>query len=107
MIYALNLFNFVPGKEATYADYSVKAGKIIYGMGGRVISSGHKPIQYLKADAKRDQFIVVEFPSQEAFEQFHTEAEKQDIHRLREEATSDYIWILFEPWDLREWVKRY
>ena len=107
MIYALNVFNFVPGKEAIYADYSVKAGKIIYGLGGRVISSGYRPIQHLKTDVQRDQFIVVQFPSKEVFEQFHAEAERQDIHRLREEATTDYIWALFEPWDLREWVRRY
>ena len=104
MIYALNLFNLVHGKEDLYRDYSVKAGKIIYGLGGRVVSSGYKPIRYLKGDVNREQFIIVEFPSEEVFEQFHSEAEQRGIHRLREESTSDYIWTLFEPWDLREWV---
>lgn len=105
MIYALNVFNFVPGKEAEYADYSVKAGRIIYGLGGRVVASGHKPLRALQTDRQREQFIVVEFPSPEAFAAFHEEAERQDIHRLREGATTDYIWVLFEPWDLRQWVK--
>jgi uncharacterized protein (DUF1330 family) len=105
MIYALNVFNFLPGKEEIYRGYNAKAGKIIYGLGGRVICSGNKPIRYLDADVKRDQFIIVEFPSEEAFEQFHFEAEKQDLHKLRETSTCDYIWILFEPWDLRQWIK--
>lgn len=105
MIYALNVFNFVSGKEAEYADYSVKAGRIIYGLGGRVVASGHKPLRELTTDQSREQFIVVEFPSQEAFDEFHKEASRQDIHRLREGSTTDYIWILFEPWDLRQWVK--
>jgi len=34
MLYALNLFNFVPGKEDQYRHYSVLAGKIIYGWAG-------------------------------------------------------------------------
>lgn len=105
MIYALNLFNFVAGKEDMYRDYSVKAGKLIYGLGGRVLSSGYKPIRYLAGDVNREQFIIVEFPSEEAFERFHSEAEKHNIHRLREESTTDYVWILFQPWDLREWIK--
>ena len=33
MVYALNLFNFREGKENDYREYSVKAGKIIYGKG--------------------------------------------------------------------------
>jgi len=104
VIYALNLFNLVDGKEDMYREYSVKAGKIIYGLGGRVVSSGHKPIRYLEGDVQREQLIIVEFPSQEAFEQFHSEAEQHDIHRLRQESTSHYIWTVFEPWDIREWV---
>jgi len=107
MIYALNVFNIVPGQEAVYADYSVKAGKIIYGLGGRVVCSGYQPIQNLKSDVQRSQFIVVAFPSRDIFDQFHAEAESQDIHRLREGATTDYIWTLFEPWALREWVNQF
>ena len=29
MVYALNVFNLIPGHESEYRDYSVKAGKII------------------------------------------------------------------------------
>jgi len=24
---------------------------------------------------------------------------------LRENSCSDYIWTLYQPWDIREWVK--
>ena len=37
MVYALNVFNLLPGRENDYRDYSLKAGKIIYGKGGRVV----------------------------------------------------------------------
>ena len=45
MVYALNVFNFLKGKENDYRDYSIKAGKIIYSKGGKVISSGWNPIE--------------------------------------------------------------
>jgi pimeloyl-ACP methyl ester carboxylesterase len=105
MLYALNLFNFVPGKEDQYRDYSVKAGKIIYALGGRVIAAGHAPRRHLHGDVERRQMIVVQFPSEAMFQQFSDEAERQGLHALREGATTDYIWTLFTPWDMRTWVK--
>ncbi len=105
MVFALNVFNLRPGRENEYRDYSVKAGKIIYGMGGRVVASGWKPIRKLHGDVERHYLIVVEFPSEEVFQAFVDEADKQDIHHLRENACTDYIWTLYEPWDVRAWVK--
>ena len=105
MIYALNLFNLIPGKENDYRAYSVKAGRIIFGLGGRVVSAGTGPLREMHGDTIRRQLIVVEFPSLEVFEQFIDEAESQNIHHLRENSTSDYIWTLYHPWDMKEWVK--
>ena len=105
MVYALNVFNLLPGRENDYRDYSVKAGKIIYGMGGRVVASGWNPIRNLHGDVERRYLIVVGFPSEAVFQAFIDEADKQHIHDLRENACSDYIWTLYEPWDIREWVK--
>ena len=70
MVYALNVFNFIDGKEDDYRDYSAKAGKIIYGKGGRVISSGWNPIRKLHGDRKRKYMIVVEFPNEKVFQDF-------------------------------------
>ena len=86
MLYALNLFNFVSGAEDQYRRYSVLAGKIIYGLGGRVIAAGHAPLRYLHGDVERRQMIVVEFPSEAVFQKFLDEGERQDIHELREGA---------------------
>lgn len=105
MIYALNVFNLMPGREDEYRDYSVKAGKIIYSLGGKVVSAGTGPLRELHGDRTRRQMIVVEFPSMEIFEQFIDEAETQNLHPLRENSTTDYIWTLYEPWDLRAWVR--
>ncbi len=105
MIYALNVFNLIPGYEDQYRDYSVKAGKIIYRMGGRVIAAGTDPLRNMHGDRVRRHMIVVEFPSEEVFQAFIDEAERDDIHRLRETATRDYIWTLYRNWDMRIWVK--
>jgi uncharacterized protein (DUF1330 family) len=105
VVYALNVFNLLPGRENEYRDYSVKAGKIIYGMGGRVIAAGRDPLRKLHGDTERRYLIVVEFPSEAVFQAFIDEADKQDIHHLRENACTDYIWTLYQPWDMREWVR--
>ncbi|MEO6024702.1 MAG: hypothetical protein ABIP64_16655, partial [Burkholderiales bacterium] len=60
MVYALNVMTLIPGKEEQYKDYSVKAGKIIYGYGGKVVASGHNPIRHLHGDILRKVFVVVE-----------------------------------------------
>ena len=105
MVYALNVFNLVSSRENLYREYSVKAGKIIYSKGGKVISSACNPIRKLKGDIDRRYMIVVEFPSKEIFQEFLEEAENQNIHRLRESATKDYIWTLYEPWNIKAWVQ--
>lgn len=105
MVYALNVFNLIPGKENDYRDYSVKAGKMIFGRGGRIAASGWKPIRNLHGDVERRHMIVVEFPSEAVFQSFLDEADKADIHHMRENSCTDYIWTLYEPWDMRAWVK--
>ncbi len=104
-VLALNVFNLLPGMDERYRDYSVKAGKIIYGFGGRVVSSGWQPVRRMHEDRERRYFIVVEFPGEDVFQRFLDEAERQHIHALRESACTDYIWTLYQPWDLREWVR--
>ena len=105
MVYALNVFNLIPSKENDYRDYSVKAGKIIYSKGGRVVSAGWHPIRNIHGDKERKYMIIVEFPSEKIFQEFLDEASEKEIHSLRENSTKDYIWTLYEEWDLRSWVK--
>tara|TARA_B100002019_G_scaffold185327_1_gene160040 strand:- start:473 stop:793 length:321 start_codon:yes stop_codon:yes gene_type:complete len=106
MVYALNVFNIKSGMEDTYRKYSVLAGKIIYSKGGRVISSGINPIRNMHGDLERKYMIVVEFPSEEVFQEFIDEADVDNIHHLREDSTSDYIWTLYENWNIKEWVNK-
>ena len=43
-------------------------------------------------------------PSEKVFQEFLDAAETLNIHHLRENATKDYIWTLYEPWDIKSWV---
>jgi len=105
MVLALNVFNLLSSKELDYKEYSIKAGKIIYSKGGKVIASGWKPIRKIHGDTERKYMIIVEFPSDRVFQDFLDQAETENIHSLRELSTSDYIWTLYEEWDIKEWVK--
>jgi uncharacterized protein (DUF1330 family) len=105
MIYALNLFNLLPGTENDYREYMKRAGRIIHAVGGQVLCAGHQPIRHVATDGiPRDRFIIVAFPSTDAFDAFHSKAEERGLHPLRLASTPDDIWTLFEPWDLQMWM---
>ena len=80
------------------------AGKIIYSLGGRVVSSVWSPVRNINGDKERKYMIVVQFPSEKVFQNFLDEASNQNIHELRENSTKDYIWTLYKPWDIKAWV---
>lgn len=69
MIYALNLYDLVPGQEARYAEYQRRSAALIAA-------------------------------SVAAFDRLHALLAEHDLHRLREVSTANYIWTLFEPWQL-------
>jgi uncharacterized protein (DUF1330 family) len=73
-------------------------------MGGKVVAAGWNPLRRMHEDRERRHVILVEFPSEEVFQAFLEEAERQGLHEQRENATTDYIWTLYEPWDMRAWV---
>ncbi len=103
MVYALNLFDIKPGQVSLYRQYASEAGRVIFGLGGRVICSGWHP-RTVKGEEIRSYLIVVEFPDREAYEFFLNHSEHEVMHRLREESTCNYIWKVFEPWDLQTWL---
>src|SRR6476646_5997592 len=103
MIYTLNLFDILPDKVQLYRRYSIEAGKVIFGMNGKVVSSGWHPTT-LRGEETRHYFIIVEFPDMEALEFFLNDPAHHDMHEMRENSTENYIWKIFEPWNLNTWV---
>lgn len=102
-IYTFNLFDIIPDKLQLYRQYSIQAGKVIFSLGGKVVCSGWHP-STLRGDTTRGYFIIVEFPSLSTVESFLHDPQNEAIHQMREESTENYIWKIFEPWDLRRWV---
>jgi uncharacterized protein (DUF1330 family) len=102
MIYALNLFDIVPGREATYREYlrrSIQMSREA-GVTVTILAAGHKP-RGMEGKV-RQRFAVVSFPSQAAFDQLYALHEANDLHRLRAESTANYIWTVFDPLHLPE-----
>ncbi len=103
MIYTLNLFDIRPENIDLYRQYSREAGRVIAALGGQVICSGWHP-KTLRGEMMRSFFIVVAFPSHEAFMTFLNDPQYKEMHTWRDASTENYIWKLFESWDLRHWV---
>jgi uncharacterized protein (DUF1330 family) len=105
VVYALNLFNLIPGAEAEYREYLKGASPIIQEVGGRLLCAGSPPVRHITTDSQqRDRLLVVAFPDVNAFQLFMSRAKGGGLHPLRTASTRDYIWTLFEPWDLRTWM---
>jgi hypothetical protein len=97
MIYALNVYDIVPGKESMYAEYAAGAGVIIGSLDMRIVAAGEKPLRSLCGRA-RNHFALAEFANVATFDTLMQRLGDADLHRLREGATANYIWTLYEPW---------
>ncbi|GAB5380121.1 MAG: hypothetical protein Alis3KO_24300 [Aliiglaciecola sp.] len=103
MIYALNLYDIKEGKEAIYQQYVLKATAQLKGLDAKPVCSGTHPIRSLKGNT-RQHMLVMGFGSEEDFDSFMQRLEANDLHSLRESSTENYIWTLFEHWDLKQWL---
>jgi len=100
MLYALNLFNIRNGKKAQYQQYLTEALGPLTEVGGAVLVGGRNPVRSIGDDKERQHFLVVQYPDRDALKEFGRLIEELGIHELRNQATTDYIWTLFDPWDV-------
>lgn len=97
-VYALNLFDLADND--LYRRYSRRSADAVGKYGGRVVALGK-----LSQDAPqlgqspRQVMILVEWPSQEAFDAFVADPEHEDLHPLREDGTRNYLWWLYDSLD--------
>ncbi|MDC0602694.1 hypothetical protein OAP14_06640 [Aliiglaciecola sp.] len=103
MIYALNLYDILDGEENTYKEYVKLATQQLAGLDAKPICSGTNPIRSLKGNA-RQHMLVMGFGSEHDFDEFMHRLEKHNLHILRESSTENYIWTLFDHWNLKHWV---
>ena len=105
MLYALNVFNLVDGADDAYKRYAVNAGRLLQRVGGSVVVAGRRPVRMLEGDRIRTYFMVVQFLDEGAFADFLTLIETEEMHPTRQACTKDYIWTVYEAWDLAAWVR--
>jgi len=103
-VYALNLFN-VSNKEE-YLAYSRRSVQEVKAHEGRVVALG-KFREAMAGDiAPRNVFILVEWASKEAFEDYCNDPALANLHPHRVNGTSGYVWHLFDKLeDLRPILK--
>ena len=94
-VYALNLFDLADND--LYKQYSRRSADAVGKYGGRVVALGKlRDGAPQLGDSPRQAMILVEWPSQDAFDEFVADPEHEDLHPLREDGTRNYLWWLYD-----------
>ena len=103
MIYVLNLYDIVDGKEETYKEYVRQSVLLMDGIEVEPVVACHKPLKEMSGNS-RGHMIIARFGSMKDFDFFMERQEDKNIQNLREESTENYIWTMYEEWDLGAWL---
>ena len=94
-LYALNLFDLADNDD--YRAYSRRSVAAVGKYGGTVVALGKLAGAAEGGDTEpRQAMVLVEWPSQQAFDDFVADPEHEDLHPLRENGTQRYLWWLYE-----------
>lgn len=105
MVYVINLFNIADGKENVYKEYVRKSVEITSDLDMERVASGNKLLKSMTGKP-RSHFIVMKFGSINDFDQMVARQNKIGLDKMREESTEDYIWTVYENWDLTAQVEK-
>ena len=94
LIYALNLFDLADND--LYRQYSRRSVEAVGKHGGRVTALGKLDAALEGDTPPRTAMVLVEWPSQQAFDDFLEDPEHEDLHPLREDGTRNYLWWSYE-----------
>jgi uncharacterized protein (DUF1330 family) len=94
-IYALNLFDLADNDD--YRAYSRRSLAAVTKHGGRVAAIGNSTGAVTAGECEpRRAMVLVEWPSDAAFDAFLSDPELEDLHPLRESGTERYLWWRYE-----------
>ena len=99
-VYALNLFDLEDDEK--YLSYFSRLPVEIPAHGGRPIALGRFRANVTGDMTPRQILILVEWESLEAFDSFRDDPALADLHPLRINGSSSYIWQLFDGLDLTD-----
>jgi len=99
-VYALNLFDLEDDEQ--YLSYFSRLPVEIPAHGGRPIALGRFRANVTGDLTPRQILILVEWESQAAFDSFRDDPALADLHPLRVNGSSSYVWQLFDGLDLTD-----
>lgn len=95
MIIALNLFDIVPGKEATYAEYLRRVGPILERHHARVLFYGRTRARFL-GSCGQEYCGIIAYEDPTDLVRFSHDPEFKEIKSLRDDSTRNYVLTVSE-----------
>lgn len=99
-VYALNLFDVADADK--YLEYFRGAATEVPAHGGRPVAVGRFRSNVTGDITPRQVLVLVEWESEAAFNSFRDDPALAELHPLRENASSSYVWQLFDGADLTD-----
>lgn len=103
MIFAMNLYDIVEGKEDIYKEYMKQSVELMEGIDAEPVAAGHNPRKELSGET-REHFVIMKFGSMKDFDSLMERQEANEVNKLREVSTENYIWTMYDEWDLGSWL---
>ncbi len=98
MIVVLNLFDIIPGREAQYARYLRRVQPILERHDARVLVYGLTRAIYM-GNAAQQYCGLIAYPSLKRLKGLSNDPEFQEIRRLRDESTENYVLTTIEDFE--------
>lgn len=70
----------------TYKKYTAKTPALVEKYGGKFLVRGN-PVQTLEGDEFQDRMVIIEFPSQQALQDWYNDPDYQDAILIRQSAS--------------------
>ena len=98
MIVVLNLFDIIPGREKTYAEYLRRVQPILDRYGATVLVYGLTRMVYM-GSASQQYCGVIAYPGVRDLRRLSQDPEFAEIRPLRDSATQNYVLTAIEGFE--------
>jgi uncharacterized protein (DUF1330 family) len=103
MIVVLNLFDIIPGKETTYAEYLHRVQSLLERHGARIMFYGRTKAVF-RGTCAQDYCGIIAYEGMEQLRSFSEDREFGEIRPLRDAATRNYVLTVIEEASIEDVV---